>query len=215
MDFVKLYAKVAYHFTGKPQREEIYEYPFEAIREAVINSVIHKYYFEHGHNNLLRFFPDKIRIENFWVKPQHFRLGKTVFRRNPLTVDLFSRINFGEKMGTGLYRMKDICKRENTPFPKVEYNENYFYINFTQSNEYIEIAGPSVQVVEKVVEKVTENQLRILEEVRKNKYITAKQLSSLIGISSRKIQDNMKKLKENGLLKRTGSYKGGCWEVVK
>ncbi|MCK4325533.1 putative DNA binding domain-containing protein, partial [bacterium] len=29
MDFVKLYAKVAYRFTGKPQRDEIYEYPFE------------------------------------------------------------------------------------------------------------------------------------------------------------------------------------------
>lgn len=52
MDFVRLYAKVAYRFTGKPQREEIYEYPFEAIREAVINSVMHKDYFERGHNNI-------------------------------------------------------------------------------------------------------------------------------------------------------------------
>jgi len=57
MDFIKLYAKVAYRFTGMPQREEIYEYPFEAVREAVINSVMHKDYFEHGHNNILKFFP--------------------------------------------------------------------------------------------------------------------------------------------------------------
>ena len=51
MDFVKLYTKVAYRFTGKPKREEIYEYPLEAIREAVINSVMHREYFEKGHNN--------------------------------------------------------------------------------------------------------------------------------------------------------------------
>ena len=42
IDFVKLYTKVAYRFTGKPQREEIYEYPMEAVREAVITSVMHR-----------------------------------------------------------------------------------------------------------------------------------------------------------------------------
>jgi len=73
MGFVKLYAKVAYRITGRPQRENIYEYPFEAIREAVINSVIHKDYFEHGHNNILKFFPDKIQTENVWLKPIYFR----------------------------------------------------------------------------------------------------------------------------------------------
>ncbi|MEW6417320.1 MAG: RNA-binding domain-containing protein [Nitrospirota bacterium] len=72
MKFVRLYAKVAYRFTGKPQRENIYEYPFDAVREAVINSVMHKYYFEHGHNNILRFLPDRIRIENYWQMPSKF-----------------------------------------------------------------------------------------------------------------------------------------------
>jgi ATP-dependent DNA helicase RecG len=41
MKFVRLYSKVAYRFTGRPQRENVYEYPFDAIREAVINSVMH------------------------------------------------------------------------------------------------------------------------------------------------------------------------------
>ena len=61
MDFVRLYSKVAYRFTGKPQREEIFEYPLEAMREAVINSVMHKDYFEHGHNNILKFFSTGFR----------------------------------------------------------------------------------------------------------------------------------------------------------
>lgn len=36
-----------------------------------------------------------------------------------------------------------------------------------------------------------------------------------IGISSRKVENNMKKLKDRGLLIRHGSPKKGYWEVVK
>ncbi|MEA3344034.1 MAG: putative DNA binding domain-containing protein, partial [archaeon] len=133
MKFVRLYSKVAYRFTGKPRRDNVYEYPFDAIREAVINSVMHKYYFEHGHNNILKFLPDRIRIENYWLKPANFVLGKTVFRRNQQIADLFSRIHFGERMGTGFERIKEMCKKENAPFPEVEYDENYFYVTFKQS----------------------------------------------------------------------------------
>jgi ATP-dependent DNA helicase RecG len=226
MKFVRLYSKVAYRFTGRPQRENIYEYPFDAIREAVINSVMHKYYFEHGHNNILRFLPDRIRIENYWQKPAHFVLGKTVFRRNHIIADLFAKIHFGEKMGTGFERIREVCKKENAPFPEIEFNENYFYVTFRQSKEYLKLAGEVKleggtakveekaieKVIEKVGERVTENQKRILEEIVKNKYITVKTLREIIGISERKIQENIKKLKEKRLLRRIGPDKGGHWE---
>ena len=212
MDFVRLYTKVAYRFTGKPRRENVYEYPLEAIREAVINSVMHKYYFEHGHSNILRFFPDKIRIENYWQKPKNFVLGKTVFRRNHIIADLFARIHFGEKLGTGFERIREICNKEKASFPKIEFDENYFYVSFKQSREYLKLA--SRKVTERVTERVTENQLRILEEIRKNKYVTTKYMSSVIGISERKIKENIRKLKEKGLLKRVGPAKGGYWKVL-
>jgi len=228
MKFVRLYAKVAYRFTGKPRRENVYEYPFEAIREAVINSVMHKYYFEHGHNNILRFFPDRIRIENYWQKPPNFVLGKTVFRRNHIIADLFAKIHFGEKMGTGFERIREVCKKENAPFPEIEFNENYFNVTFRQSNEYLELAGERKlegvtekveekvieRAIERVGEKVTENQKRILVEIAKNKYITVKKLSESIGISERKTQENINKLKGKRLLKRVGPDKGGYWEVL-
>lgn len=178
MDFVRLYAKVAYRFTGKPQREEIYEYPFEAIREAVINSVMHKYYFEHGHNNILRFLPDRIKIENYWMKPTHFKLGETVFRRNPLIVDLFSRIHFGEKMGTGMKRMRDICKKENAPYPKIEYTDTHFYITFNQSKEYLKMAGKEKRIE---ISELNERQRKGLEFIKKTGKITTKEYIEFAG----------------------------------
>lgn len=218
MRFVKLYSKVAYRFTGEPQRENIYEYPFDAIREAVINSVMHKYYFEHGHNNILRFLPDRIRIENYWQKPSRFILGKTVFRRNQIIADLFSKIHFGEKMGTGFDRIREICEKENTPFPDIELDENYFYVTFRQSREYLEMAGKEKKILEEVTKevtkKVTENQLIILEEIRKDRLVTIKHMSDVVGISERKIKENIKKLKSKKILKRVGPNRGGYWEIM-
>jgi len=169
MKFVKLYSKVAYRFTGMPQRENIYEYPFEALREAVINSVMHKYYFEHGHNNILRFLPNCIKIENYWEKPAHFVLGKTVFRRNHIIADLFARIHFGEKMGTGFERIKKICEKENAPFPEIEFNDNYFYVTFKQSREYLKLTSGEEKYVpghvpENVPEKRREDMLLMMKK---------------------------------------------------
>lgn len=204
MKFVRLYSKVAYRFTGRPQRENIYEYPFDAIREAVINSVMHKYYFEHGHNNILRFLPDKIRIENYWQKPPHFVLGKTVFRRNHLIADLFSKIHFGEKMGTGFDRIREICKRDNAPFPKVELNENYFYVTFRQSDEYLRMTERE-QVKEENLSSLNARQKKAVEFIKQRGRMTMKEYIELCPDVNRKsLTRDINYLIKEGLVMRKG-----------
>ncbi len=177
---------------------------------------MHKYYFEHGHNNILRFLPERIKIENYWMKPAHFKLGETVFRRNPLIVDLFSRIHFGEKMGTGMKRMRDICKKENAPFPRIEYTDTHFYITFNQSKEYLKMAGKVAEgLVERLGEKLGENEEKILEIISKNRYVTIDELSHQLKISTTAVENNLASLKLKSVLKRVGPDKGGYWEVAR
>ena len=54
----------------------------------------------------------------------------------------------------------------------------------------------------------------ILEEIGKNTYITAQQLSDILGISLRKTKENLSKLKERGIIRRVGPDKGGHWEII-
>ena len=61
---------------------------------------------------------------------------------------------------------------------------------------------------------LTDNKVRILNAVMKNKTITQNQLSELVGITSKNVRNNMKRLKEKGLLKRIGLDKGGYWQVM-
>lgn len=203
MKFVRYYSKVAYRFTGMPQRENVYEYPSDAIREAVINSVMHKYYFEHGHNNILRFLPDRIRIENCWQKPSHFVLGKTVFRRNHIVADLFARIGFGEKLGTGFERIREICKEDNAPFPVIEFNKNYFYVTFRQSQEYLEMAERE-RAWEKLIAVLNERQKKAVDYVKENGRITNREYVKINDISRETAKRDLSDLVDKGLLKTVG-----------
>ncbi len=59
MNFLKQYIPVRYEIAGEPRRKEIPEVPYEALREAVINAVAHRNYFEKGSNVMVEMFDDR------------------------------------------------------------------------------------------------------------------------------------------------------------
>jgi ATP-dependent DNA helicase RecG len=61
---------------------------------------------------------------------------------------------------------------------------------------------------------LSENQLKIIELIKVDKYISAKMIAENIEISSRKVEENISKLKKLNLLKRIGPAKGGYWEII-
>lgn len=174
---------------------------------------MHKDYFEHGHNNILKFFPDRIQIENIWIKPKHFILGKTVFRRNQLIADLFLKIHFGERLGSGMQRMRDSCKKENYPYPEIEFTETHFYIIFRQSTEYLKIAEIEKDTVKDTVKLLQNKEKIIIDIITENPKVTAKILSDRLGINLRNTRKYLDRLKQKGLLKRIGSDKSGHWKI--
>lgn len=64
-----------------------------------------------------------------------------------------------------------------------------------------------------MTQKVTVNQQKILNLIKENPFITQEELSKNIGIARKSIISNMKKLQENGLIKRVGADKNGYWQV--
>jgi len=60
---------------------------------------------------------------------------------------------------------------------------------------------------------MTENQQKILKLIEQNKMISMSQIAENIGISKRKVLDNINKLKSKGVITRQGKAKGGYWEV--
>ncbi len=60
--FLKQHLKLRYQFDGSPERLEIPEIPYEALRETVINAVIHRDYFIKGANVKVEIFDDRVEV---------------------------------------------------------------------------------------------------------------------------------------------------------
>lgn len=80
-------------------------------------------------------------------------------------------------------------------------------------NTIEEIIETEKKVTQKVTAKVTVNQNKIIEAIKENPFITQEELANIVGISRKNIVANMKKLQDNGLIKRIGADKNGHWQV--
>jgi len=126
-------------------------------------------------------------------------------RRNELLAEMLQRVRLTEKWGRGIKLI--LSKEPGTIFKEIG---SHFIAVFRRKEETRE-----KKVTGKVTERVTENQKRILSEITRNVFVSAMKLSAVVGISERKIKENIKKLKRKGALRRVGPDKGGHWEVLK
>ena len=69
-----------------------------------------------------------------------------------------------------------------------------------------------------MVKNVVKSEEKTVEKVwgliKEDPYITTKQIADAIGLSTRGIEENIKKLKKQGRLRRIGGDNGGHWEVI-
>jgi ATP-dependent DNA helicase RecG len=94
-------------------------------------------------------------------------------------------------------------------------------VTFTRTKKFTKRVGEKggkkvgKKVGEKLGVKLGENEIKILELMEDNKYITTKELSEHIKISTTGVDNNILKLKKKGVIKRIGPAKGGYWKVIK
>ncbi|MCZ0932407.1 MAG: hypothetical protein OXJ52_04555 [Oligoflexia bacterium] len=99
--FVQNHTNTEYVITGKPRREKIDDYPEPALREAIINAVCHRNYFERRVPVLIEVFANKVEISNPGGLPSGLdskKFGTKSFSRNQLIASLLNRIDYIEKV---------------------------------------------------------------------------------------------------------------------
>ena len=209
MMFIKRHTNLEYKIE-KLRREESPDIPEPALREVIVNAVCHRDYFEKSGNVLVEIFSNRVEISNpgglpSGLNPKNF--GTKSIVRNPVIASLLNRAEYIEQIGTGINRIKESVKKHGKGTVEFIYDSS-FKVIFRLKRILVE------KVTKKVTKKVTENQMKILENISNNPYITSRELAVIIGISDRKIKENIKKLKNANLLKRIGPAKGGHWDTL-
>jgi len=221
--FLKKHLNVRSEIRGV-DRFDIYEIPLDALREAVVNAIVHRNYAMKGTSIYVRVFDDRVEIENpgglaDGIAKRDF--GKSSVRRNPIIADLFHRMGKVERMGTGIKRMRKLMRDAELKEPVFEMDA-FFRVTFYRDPRYSLKADRSQKtggskekgLGEKLGEKLGENENRILEIIAKNRFATIPEISKTLGISTTAVENNLAKLKAKKILKRIGPAKGGHWEIV-
>ena len=211
--FIKKHLMVEYIITdAQISRIERFDYPLDAIREIVVNMIVHRDYKDSG-ASVIKIFDDRIEFYN----PGDLYGGITINdlltnnytskSRNKLVAKAFKEVGLIERYGSGIKRILNICFDYGIIPPNFESIQKGLKV--TLFKEKIK------NVVENVVENVVDiKKEQIIDFIVKNSKITTKEIAFALKINERTVQRKIKELKKLKILKRIGSDRAGYWEIV-
>jgi len=171
---------VEYIITGEPQRTERFDYPPDAIREIVINMIVHRDYRDSS-ASIIKIFDNKIEFYN----PGNLYGGITIEdllsgnytskTRNKLIAKAFKEIGLIERYGSGIMRVRRICKEYGINEPKFEEIFNGFKV--TLFKQKLDVIKDVIKDVTKNVTKENRGNL-IIELIREKPEITILEMAN-------------------------------------
>lgn len=184
-------------------RVDVPEIDKEAFREAIINAFCHRNYYLYDSVNIA-IFKDRLEIRNpgllyGGLTIERIKKEEVSERRNELLAEMFHQIHFVEKWGRGISLI--LSKEPNADFKEVG---RQFIVTFRRK-------APIPETREKAREKTRE---KIISLIKENPKITTQELAERTGLSPKGVEWNLKKLKDEYVLKRVGGRKEGHWEIL-
>lgn len=197
----KIYTKIEY-----PERKEIKMYDYVAVREAVVNAIVHNDW-SNEYAPKFEMFSDRLVISSNGgiqdsTTKEEFLEGFSLPRNKEL-MKVFNDLDLVEQMGTGIIRiLQSYNKNAFEFFPNFirvtfPFNENKFNTSKKELNN----------------NNLSEIQNSIIQLMLDSPMITQETLARLLDVNIRTIQRNIKSLIDMKLIERTGATKKGEWIV--
>lgn len=211
MKFITRHISVRYEFDGRPKRKEVWEYPLEALREAVINAIVHRDY-PAPSNVQVEIYDDRVEIWNpgrllpgITIEDLYKKEHRSIIR-NKLIAQVFYDIGYIEKYGSGTMKIIDLCKQNGLPSPEFKEVSGGFSVIFRKdiyTEEYLRNLG------------LNERQIKAVMYVKEKGKITNKECQELCRIKKRQATDDLKELENKAVLERIGTTGKGTYYALK
>ena len=180
---------------GKVRRREIWAIPPVAIREAMMNAIVHMDYAQQGSPIRVAMFDDRIEVDNpgllpFGLTIEDIRRGVSKLR-NRVIGRVFQELRLVEQWGSGIQRMAAACADAGLPTPILEEVGTHFRV--------------VISTVRQKAPYVDDKDTRILEALRKNEMLSTSQVAAFVGMSTRGTRTRLQALVQRGLVIEIGS----------
>ncbi len=208
VEFVKEHIKLHAKIVGIERVEE-WEYPIEAIREAVTNAICHRDY-EISSNIQVRIFDDRIEIWGCGPLPKPLTIEDLKKKhdsvlRNHLIGKCFFLIKYIEQWGTGTNRIIRECLKHGLPEPLFEEISESLVVTFRKSKlteEYLDKIG------------LNKRQKLVMGYLKKKKRISRSEYASICKCSVRTAFNDLQVLMSKNLVEQKGGGKYVYYELV-
>ncbi len=219
--------------SGRQEAERFWNYPYDAVEEAVVNSVYHRDFLQHEPIEIT-IEPSGISILNCpgpdrSISKEDIERGdmlKSRRYRNRRLGDFLKELDLTEGRSTGVPTIQTKLAENGSPRAIFETTDDRLTFLVTipvhegcsegtethhESSERKEISSERKR---KSSERKRKSSERILDLIKGKPTISAAEIAMEIDMSSRGVEKQIKKLREAGVIKRNGADFGGYWEII-
>ena len=189
----------------KLSRIDVRDYPVIAVREALLNLLVHRDY-SFSASALISIYDDRIEFVSIGglmpgIDLEDIMAGISVCRNQNLA-NVFYRLHLIEAYGTGLTKIMEAYE-ETSEKPVISTTKNSFKITLPNVNAKYEtraVPAPSENSLSAPVPKIDNNEQRVLSYVREHGAITRPEAEELLDTSASTASRLIKKMVKAGLL---------------
>lgn len=207
-------------FEGLRRIEEL-EYPVPALREMLLNALVHRNYM--GSMIQLRVMDDRISLWNAGLLPLELSVEKLFqthksIPRNPLIAEVCYRGGYIDSWGRGIEKITDACKAAGLPEPVIEENSGGVVVELVKASASEKTTSENNgadfgTISERIRKEFGSEPAKAFEIIRQHPEFTAEQIAEQLVKTPRTIENYIAKLKKAGFIIRRGPKLGGYWEV--
>ncbi len=181
------------------------EYPLAAIREMLLNALVHRNYM--GAPIQIRVYDDKISIWNEGSLPAGLTLAAlkrshSSRPRNPIIADVSFKGGYIDAWGRGTIKILDTCKEAELPEPEMQEQDGGFSITLFKNNltqEQLAKLG------------LNDRQVKAVSFVKEKGRISNKEYQEIFSVARITATRDLKELVEKGILKSSETKGAGSY----
>jgi len=202
--FLKKHLRISYKIEGL-RRQNILELPEDALREALINAVCHRDYFEKGARTMVEIFDDRVDIVNpggvcKGITKENF--GKISITRNSVIASMLHRIDYIEQMGTGIMRIRNAAKEANVAQPVFEL-DGFFKVTFMRDKSQSAPIGSNRLQSTFLVDR----KQAVISHLKEHGQTKTPELINILGLTEGRVRDLLREMIKDGIIEKIGNYR--------